>query len=146
MEYREKEICLLLDKKLFLFQNYLSVTKRIKEAFLDEGKGNPGVFIAKRQNLIDRIDKIDSSMGRVIKSDASYTESEFFSETVEKRLQDIKAIMERVKPMDEALIAMVREGEEQAKKALLKMQKSRKAVNGYQRMGKYAPKFFNELR
>ena len=148
MEYREKEICTLLDEKSSLFQRYLSATKRIKEAFVGEGegKGNPGVFIAERQSLIERIEKIDKAVERVIKSDASHGESGSFSENIETRLQDIKAMMERVKPMDEALMAMVREGEEQAKKALLKMQKSRNAVNGYQRMGKFTPRFFDELR
>ena len=146
MKDREKEICLLLEKKLSLFQNYLSVTKRIKEAFMDEGKGNPGGFIAERQGLIGRIEKIDSSMEKVIKGGEIQTGFGRDRETIETRLQDIKILMERVKPIDEALIAMVRGEGEQAKRSLLKMRRSRQAIGGYQRMGKSSPKFFDTLR
>ena len=146
MADREKEICSLLEKKLSLFQSYLSVTKRIKEAFVEEDQGNPGVFIAERQGLIDRIEKIDSSMDKVIKEDEPQTGFGTYKETIETRLQDIKTLMETVKPMDEALIAMVRGEEEQAKRSLLKMRSTRQAVSGYQRMGKSPPKFFDTLR
>jgi len=146
MKDREKEICTLLDKKLSLFQSYLSVTKRIKEAFVDEGKGNPGGFIAERQGLIDRIEKIDTSMEKVIKGGESQTGFGTHRETIETRLQDIKALMGMVKPMDEELIAMVQGEEEQAKRSLLKMRGTRQAVSGYQRIGKSPPKFFDTLR
>lgn len=146
MKEREKEICSLLEKKLSLFQSYLSVTKRIKEAFVDEEKGTPEVFLAERQGLIDRIEEIDSSMEKVIKSGEPQTGFGRDRETIETRLQDIKTLMETVKPMDEALIAMVRGEEEQAKRSLLKMRSTRQAVGGYQRIGKSPPKFFDELR
>ena len=146
MKDREKDICSFLDKKLSLFEEYLSVTRKLKDAFVDEGNGNPGVFIAERQGLIDRIEKIDFAMDKVTKSGESQTGFGAIRETIETRLKDIKALMERVKPIDEELIAMVREAEEQAKRSLLKMRRSRQAVNGYQRMGKSTPKFFDELR
>jgi hypothetical protein len=146
MKEREEEICSLLEKKLSLFQNYLSVTKRIKEAFMDEGKGYPGGIIAERQGLIDRIEKIDSSMEKVIKGGEIQTGFGRERETIETRLQDIKTLMETVKPLDEALIAMVRGEGEQAKRSLLKMRRSRQAVSGYQRIGKSSPKFFDTLR
>ncbi len=146
MKEREKEIYSLLDKKLSLFQGYLSVTKRIKEIFVDEGKGNPGGFIAERQRLIDRIEKIDSSMEKVIKGGEIQAGFGSDKETIEIRLQEIKTLMETVKPMDEALIAMVRGEEEQAKRSLLEMRGTRQAISGYQRMEKSPPKFFDTLR
>jgi hypothetical protein len=146
MEEREKEIYSLLDKKLSLFQSYLSVTKRIKEAFVEDGKGNLGVFISERQGLIDRIEKIDSSMEMVMKEGEPSSGIGRDRETIETRLQDIKTLMETVKPMDEELIAMVRREEEQAKRSLLKMRSTRQAVSGYQRRGRFLPKFFDTLR
>ena len=146
MKDRGRDICSLLDKKLSLFEEYLSVTKKIKDAFVDEGNGNPGVFLAERQGLIDRIEKIDYAMDKVINSGESQTGFGGFRETIETRLQDIKALMERVKPMDEALIAMVQEAEEASRGVLLKMRRSRQAVNGYHRMEKSTPKFLDELR
>ena len=146
MKDRGTDICSLLEKKLSLFEAYLSVTEKIKDAFGGEGKGNPGVFIAERQGLIDRIEKIDYAMDRVVNSGESQSGFGGFRETIETRLQEIKALMERVKPMDEALIAMVREAEEESKGVLLKMRKSRQAVNGYHRMEKSTSKFFDELR
>jgi hypothetical protein len=146
MKEREKEICSLLDRKLSLFQSYLSVTKRIKEAFVDEGKGNPGGFIVERQGLIDKIEKIDTSMEKVIKGGEPQAGFGSDKETIETRLQEIKTLMETVKPMDEEMIAMVLGEEEQAKRSLLKMRSTRQAVSGYQRMGKSPPKFFDTLR
>ena len=146
MKEREKEICSLLEKKLSLFQSYLSVTKRIEEAFVDEEKGNPGGFIAERQGLIERIEKIDSSMERVINGDEPQIGFGSERDLIETRLQDIKTLMETVKPMDEALIAMVKGEEQQAKRSLLKIRRSRQAVGGYQKMGKSSPKFFDTLR
>jgi hypothetical protein len=146
MNEREKDIYSLLDKKLSLFKSYVSVTKRIKEAFVEEGRGNPGGYIAERQGLIDRIEKIDNSMEKVIKRGGLQPEFGKDKETIETRLQDIKTLMETVKPMDEELIAMVRVEEEEAKRSLLKMRSSRQAVSGYQRMGKSFPKFFDTLR
>ena len=146
MSSREKDIRSLLEKKLFLFQQYLSATNRIKEAFVAEGKGNPGVFIAERQGLIDGIEKIDSAMKRVIEEDGHQSVSEKNREKIETYLQDIKKLMETVKPIDEALITMVGREEEEARMSLLKMRNARRAVNGYQRMGKSIPRFFDKLR
>ncbi len=146
MKEREKEICSLLEKKLSLFQSYLSVTKRMKRAFVDEEKGTHEVFLAERQGLIDRIEEIDSSMEKVIKSGEPQTGFGGDRETIEIRLQEIKTLMETVKPMDEEMIAMVLGEEEQAKRSLLKMRGTRQAVSGYQRMGKSPPKFFDTLR
>jgi len=131
---------------LSLFQSYLSVTKRIKEAFVDEDQGNPGGFIVERQGLIDRIEKIDTSMEKVIEGGEPQTGFGGDRETIETRLQEIKTLMETVKPMDEEMIAMVRGEEQQAKRSLLKMRSTRQAVSGYQRMGKSSPKFFDTLR
>jgi hypothetical protein len=146
MNDREKEVYSLLDKKLSLFQNYVSITRKIKEAFVEEGKGNPGGFIAERQGLIDRIEKIDASVDKVIKKGEPQIGFGKDRERIETCLQDIKILMETVKPMDEALVAFVKEEEEQAKSFLLKMRRSRQAVGGYQRMGKSFPKFFDTLR
>lgn len=146
MVHTDKEICLFLEKKLSLFQRYLSVTKRIKEAFEDEGKGNPGVFIVERQGLINSIEKIDSTIEKVSMEGMPQSGLSEYREKIETHLQDIRALMETVKPLDDDLIAMVGRKEEQAKKSLLKMQNARRAVNGYQRTGKSIPKFFDALR
>ena len=146
MSSKEKDICSFLEKKLSLFQQYLSVTNRIKDAFVAEGKGNPGVFIAERQGLIDGIEKIDSAMKRVIEEDGRQSVSEKNREKIETYLQDIKKLMETVKPIDEELITMVGREEEEARMSLLKMRNARLAVNGYQRMGESIPRFFDKLR
>ena len=146
MAHTDKDICLFLEKKLSLFQRYLSVTKRIKEAFEDEGKGTPGVFIVERQGLIDSIEKIDSAIETVSKDGRRLSELEEYREKIETHLQEIRTIMETVKPIDDELIAMVGRKEEQARKSLLKMQNARRAVNGYQKTGKSIPKFFDALR
>ena len=106
----------------------------------------PGVFIAERQGLIDGIEKIDSAMKRLIEEDGRQSVSEKNREKIETYLQDIKKLMETVKPIDEELITMVGREEEEARMSLLKMRNARLAVNGYQRMGESIPRFFDKLR
>jgi hypothetical protein len=146
MPSKERDICSFLEKKLLLFQRYLSVTNRIKEAFMEEGKGNPGAFIAERQGLIDGIQKIDSAMERAMEGDGPQSASYGKREKIESHLQAIRTLMERVKPIDEALITMVGREEEEAKRSLLKMRNARRAVSGYQGTGKSIPRFFDKLR
>jgi ribosomal protein S20 len=146
MSSNKKNICSLLEKKLSLFQRYLSVTNRIKEAFVEEGKGNPGVFISERQGLIDGIEKIDSAMKRIVEEDGRRFVSERNRDKIETHLQDIRKLMETVESIDEELVTMVGREEEEAKRSLLKMQNARRAVSGYQRTGKSAPRFFDKLR
>jgi hypothetical protein len=73
-----KKICSFLEKKLALFNKYLSITKRMKESLKGKEAGNPGVYISERQDCIKRIERIDLSMEKIIKassdkrSDISY--------------------------------------------------------------------------
>jgi hypothetical protein len=41
----EKEVCSFLEKKLALFNQYLSITKRLKETLRDKEASSLGVFI-----------------------------------------------------------------------------------------------------
>ena len=147
MPSNERDICSFLEKKLSLFQQYLSVTNRIKEAFIEGGKGNPGIFIAERQGLINGIEKINAAMKRVSeKENGRQSVSEKNREKIEAHLQDIRKLMETVKPIDQELITMVGRAEEEAKRSLLKMRNARQAVSGYQRMGTSIPRFFDKLK
>ena len=146
MKYTEKDICSFFEKKLSLFQQYVSVTKKIKDAFMDEGKGNPGVFIAERQGLINGIQKIDSVIEKLMDENRPQSGGEGYREAIETRRQDIKALMETAKPIDDELIAFVGQEKEEAKRALLKLRNARQAASGYQRMGKSIPRFFDKLR
>ena len=113
---------------------------------MEEGKGNPGVFISERQRLIDGIEKIDSAVKRIMEEEGRRSVSERNRDKIETHLQDIRKLMETVKSVDEELVHRVGREEEEAKRSLLKMQNARRAVSGYQRMGKSAPRFFDKLR
>ena len=66
---KEKEICTFLEKKLDTFREYQSVTEKMKQTVLghDEKNELPGL-INRRQKCIGAIEKINSSMEKIIKN------------------------------------------------------------------------------
>jgi hypothetical protein len=95
-----KKICSFLEKKLALFNKYLSITKRMKESLKGKEAGNQGVYISERQDCIKRIERIDLSMEKIIKassdkrSDISY---QFKVPTMPSYLQGVSYEQETLK-------------------------------------------------
>lgn len=142
------EILSLLEEKIPLFHRYLSVTENMKEAFGDDGKGNIGNFLSERQDVIQKINEIDSSIEKVMEGVPDQPTGGFGEcrELIDTRLQDIRLVIETVDPIERELIIMVKGETESVKRSLLEMRNTRQAVNGYQKTGSSSPKFFDTLR
>ena len=160
-----KEICSFLKKKLALFNQYLSITKRMKETLRNKEARNPGVFISERQSCIKRIERIDVSMDKIIKasSDKPYRISDKVDtptqtlplegegegggeRLINSYLAKIKGIMETIDPIDRELMVMVKEEGGVIKKELLKMRNHRQAAQGYKKEKGYSPRLLDAIR
>ena len=143
-----KEICSFLEKKLALFNQYLSITKRLKETLRDKEASGLGVFISERQDCIKRIERIDSSMEKIIKavSNKLYHISDRFKGLIDSYITDIKGIMEKADLIDRELMVMVKEEGESIKTELLRMRDVRLAASGYKKEKGYSPRFLDTIR
>ena len=144
----EKEVCSFLEKKLALFNRYLSITKRMKKVLRDKEVVNPGIFISERQDCINKIEKIDSSIKKIIKASTDKFSHipDKFKGLIHSHLSSIKSIMETVAPIDRELMVMVKEEGEGIKKELLNIRNVRQAAQGYKKDKRNSPRFLDAIR
>ena len=143
-----REMCSFLQKKLALFNQYLSITKRMKETLQDKEAGNLGVFISERQSCITKIERIDGSMEKIIKggSDKLCHISDKCRGLIDGHLKNIKGIMEEIDLIDRELMVMVKEEGEDIKTELLKLRNIRQAAKGYKRQVEFSPRYLDTKR
>ena len=136
-----KKICWFLEKKLALFRQYQSITMRMKETMINNGETGVAELVNKRQDCINKINKIDRSMEKTIRECGHPFQNVYikFRGSIDRYLQHIKDIMESVYPMDRKIMVWVAEEKENFKTELLRRQNIRKAVKGYRNdVGCYA--------
>lgn len=146
---KEKEICNFLEKKLDQFKEYQSVTKKMKQTVCGNDENNKlSGLIHRRQKCINAIEKINSSIEKIIKSGSIKFSSisKKYKGVVESCLSNIKDIIMQVELMDKELITVVSERSESIKIELLKMRNKRQAARGYQTVTRYPAKFLDTRR
>ena len=143
-----KDICSFLEKKVLLFDRYLSITERMKETFKDKGPGDLRSVLSKRQDCIKRIERIDSSVKDIIEAGSNRGNhvSKKFKGVIATHLKNLKSIMERVDLIDRELMGMVKEESEGLKNELLKMRSVQQAAIGYKRGTTHPPRFLDKIR
>jgi archaellum component FlaC len=146
---KEKEICNFLEKKLDQFKEYQSVTEKMKQAVCGNDENNKlSGLIHRRQKCINAIEKINSSIEKIMKSGSIKFSSisKKYKGVVESCLSNIKDIIMQVELMDKELITVVSERSESIKTELLKMRNKRQAARGYQTVTRYPAKFLDTRR
>ena len=146
---KEKEICNFLEKKLDQFKEYQSVTEKMKQAVCGNDENNKlSGLIHRRQKCINAIEKINSSIEKIIKNGSIKFSSisKKYKGVVESCLSNIKDIIMQVKLMDKELVTIVSERSESIKTELLKMRNKRQAARGYQTVTRYPAKFLDTRR
>ena len=168
-----KEICSLLEKKLALFKQYLSITEQLKESIGNKEDGDLGALLSERQGCIKEIEGIDLSMEKVVKanfdrvcqiSDQVNTHTQTHplacdelsrvegggedggEGLIDSYLMKIKRIMEAIDPIDGELVVMVKEEGERIKREILKMRDVQRVARGYRRAKGVFPRFLNTVR
>lgn len=158
----EKEICSFLEKKRTFFDQYLSLTKEMKETFEDKKVKYFGGLLSQRQDCIRRIEKIDASIKKIINA-SSYNRNHMSPPTrplplqgrgkgvgqrsiIDSYLTDIKRVMETADRLERELTSLVKEEGESIKRELLEMRNVRQAAKGYKNDIEYSPRFLNTMR
>jgi archaellum component FlaC len=146
---KEKEMCNFLEKKLDQFTEYQSVTEKMKQTVCNNDENNElSGLIHRRQNCINAIEKINSSIEKIMKSGSIKFSSisKKYKGLVEGCLSNIKDVMMQVELMDKELVTVVSERSESIKTELLKMRNKRQAARGYQTITRYPAKFLDTRR
>ena len=145
----EKKMCIFLEKKLDTFREYQSVTEKMKQTVCGNDENNElSELINRRQRCIGAIEKINSSMEKIIKNGSVKFSciSKKYKGLVESCLSNIKDVMTQVDLMDRELVSIVSEQSEGIKTELLKMRNKRQAARGYQTTTRYPAKFLDTRR
>ena len=146
---KEKEMYIFLEKKLDKFREYQSVTEKMKQTFCDNNETNEfSGLIHRRQRCINAIEKINSSMEKIIKNGSVKFSciSKKYKRLVESCLSSIKDVMIQVDLMDKELVTIVSERGESIKTEILNMRNMRQAARGYQANKRYPAKFLDTRR
>jgi hypothetical protein len=143
-----REICSLLEKKLALFNRYLTITERMKDAFIDNSVQDPRPLISKRQACIANIGRVDASVEKILKrsSDGPHPISPKCRASIAGYLKHLSSIMVTVDLMDRELMGMVKEQSKGIKSELVELQKVRQAARGYGDKMKSPPRFLDTAR
>ena len=146
---KEKEMCTFFEKKLDKFKEYQSVTERMKQTVCDNDENNElKELINRRQRCINAIEKINSSIEKIIKNGSVKFSciSKKYKRLVESCLSSIKDVMIQVDLMDKELVTIVSERGESIKTEILNMRNMRQAARGYQANKRYPAKFLDTRR
>lgn len=143
-----EKFCSYLEKKVALFQRYLSLTERMKATLQHVETSNLGSLIAQRQDCIQRIEKLDRFMQKVVQtgSDMRSRISGRLNGLIDGYLQTLKTLMEKLEPLDMELMVLVKQEGASIKTDLLKKQKVRQAAKGYGSFRKHPARFLDTRR
>ena len=144
-----KEICTFLEKKLAYFKQYLTITEKMKEAFEHKEESKTlSCLISKRQACINKIDRIDLSIEKTMKTCLTQLSriSNKYRRLIDNYLSNIRDIMAKVDLMDRALVVVAKQEGESIQTELLKMRNMRQAASGYRMDTKYPPRFLDTRR
>jgi DNA repair ATPase RecN len=146
---KEKEMCNFLERKLNKFKEYQSVTEKMKRTVCGNDENNElSELINRRQRCINAIEKINSSIEKIMKSGSIKFSciSKKYKGLVESCLSNLKDIMIQVEVMDRELVTIVSERGENIKTELLNMRNMRQANRGYQANKRYPARFLDTRR
>jgi hypothetical protein len=146
---KEKEMCILLEKKLDKFKEYQSITEKMKQTVCGDDKNSElSGLIHRRQKCIGGIEKINSSMEKIIKKGSIKLSciSKKYKGLVESCLSNIKDVVTQAAFMDRELVTIVSKQGESIKTEILKMRNMRQATRGYQTNNRYPARFLDTRR
>ena len=143
-----KEICSSLEKKLILFDRYLSISKSMEGTLEGKERKTLGTVISERQDCIEKIKRIDSSMGKFMRetTDRVSHVSEKVKSMIDEHLKNIKSVMEAIVPIDRRFTVIVKAEHDNLKTELLRIRNVRQAACGYTKETIHSPRFLDKRR
>ena len=138
-------LSLFMEQKISLMTQYLSITRIIKEAFILKKETNLIELLSKRQDCINRIQKTDLSVQKIINTGAEELSriSDELKSSLDGYLLGIKSLLEQIAPIDDEIMIMVKEESRGVKAELLKISNVRQAAKGYGSKEKRIPMYMD---
>jgi hypothetical protein len=124
---------LFMEQKVLLLTQYLSITRTMKETFMLEKEINLIELLSKRQDCINKIQKTDLSVQKIMNTGAEELSriSDELKSSLDGYLRSINSLLEQIAPMDAEVMVMVKEENRGIKAELLKISNVRHAAKGY---------------
>ena len=141
----KETLCDCLEKKLAIFQHYLSITKQMKHSIEETKEKQLRRQILERQYCIKKIRNIDESIKKILSKTQSKTSfnSHIYNGSVRHYINKIQEIIETITPLDKELRTQVNSECNDLKTALLRIQHTRKAARGYGKKTEYSPRLID---
>ncbi|MBA4323356.1 MAG: hypothetical protein C0408_11120 [Odoribacter sp.] len=141
-----EHLSLFMEQKVSLMTQYLSITKRMKETFMLEKETDLRELLSKRQDCINKIQKIDLSFQKAIHVGTAELSriSDELKSSLDGYLHRIKSLLELIAPVDAEVMVMVKEESGSIKTELLKIRNVRHAAKGYGMKRKHMPMYLDE--
>jgi hypothetical protein len=136
---------LFLEQKAALMTQYLSITRNMKDSLVREKELHLEGLLAKRQDCIDKIEKIDLSLKKILRLGAGELSriSREWQGKLDGYLQRIKSLVEQIGPIDAEVLVLVREESRDIKEALAKVKKVKQAAKGYGSKENHNPRYID---
>jgi hypothetical protein len=143
-----QNLCLFMEQKISLMTRYLSITKTMKETFMLKKEINLGNLLSKRQDCINKIQKTDLSVKKIMNTGAEELSriSDELKNSLDGYLHTIKSLLEQIAPIDSEVMVMVKEESRGIKAELLKISNARQGAKGYGTKGKHTPMYLDARR
>lgn len=137
-----------MEQKISLMTRYLSITKTMKETFMLKKEINMGNLLSKRQDCINKIQKIDLSVQKIMNTGAEQLSciSDELKSSLDGYLHSIKSLLEQITPIDAEVMVIVKEESRGVKAELLKISNARQAAKGYGSKGMNIPAYMDAKR
>lgn len=140
--------CACLEKKLGLFEKYLSATLCMEENLDLWDMKRLSAYLKERQGLIKDIDQIDRRIYRLKEASPRFMEnaSARTKNRVEQYMTEVKTIIEKVSSFENNCMDRFQNESERLKSELLRMRNGRQAIKGYGAKATNIPKFLDMKR
>jgi len=141
-------ICSYLEKKLALFNHYLSITKKLKENLESKQENHLDSLLSERGRCIKRIQMVDFSMEKLLGGgrESSLLLSDRLRLLISSYASRIKNTMERILFLDKEMLALAEAEETNIRAKLLKLQNARRAIKSYCAREAGPPRFLDNSR
>lgn len=141
----KRELNSFLEAKLALLKSYELLTEKIKESFHHGELDNLWGRLARREEFIKKIEKLDSSLRELMSSGEA--ESPGVGDKIkgmpESCHSKTKQVLEQIALKEKDLIPVMSRETEKMKRELLRMRETRCAAATYSKPGTFSPRFLD---
>lgn len=141
----KNELNSFLEAKLALLKSYDLLTEKMQESFRKGDLDGVMPTLSRREEIIRKIERVDSSMQRMMFSGEDKTPGTAANlrGMVEGFHRKTRNVLEQIALKEQSLILVMSREIEKMKRELLRMRENRCAAANYSRPGTFSPRFLD---